>query len=306
MVPELDVDRERALYWFRDHAGDLVDWPPTLDGLLLATRARGIYKPSGARYALSVRESVDSPYADRPPRYAPDGSWRYLYHQQGADTTSPETQWDDRSLNDCIAAELSVGVLRQLDLQPKRMYEVLGVARVIEWLDGYFVLQGEPSNRRISSQLVDIDSSAESGLLAAETSTSWTEEPTTRDRVLRVISRRRGQPAFRSTLLANYGRRCAVTACQAVPVLEAAHISTVPGADLNAPTNGLIMRADIHTLFDLGLIAIHDKDYSLLVSPEIEATEYGQYQGALLGLPSDPRANPNPAALRRHRVWAGL
>src|ERR1700722_13744752 len=51
--------------------------------------------------------------------------------------------------------------------------------------------------------------------------------------------------------------RCLRNRVQAIPwVLEAAHITPYMGASTNSLLNGLLLRADIHTLFNLGLISI--------------------------------------------------
>ena len=77
-----------------------------------------------------------------------------------------------------------------------------------------------------------------------------------RDRTLREIVQRRGQPKFRYDLIAAYGGKCAVTGCDVLQALEAAHISPYLGEQSNHVSNGLLLRADIHTLFDLNLFAI--------------------------------------------------
>ncbi len=71
----------------------------------------------------------------------------------------------------------------------------------------------------------------------------------------RQIVARRGQSAFRAALLDAYQNRCAITGCDAVPALEGAHLRPYRGPDSNVVTNGLLLRADIHTLFDLQLLA---------------------------------------------------
>ncbi|WP_169719739.1 HNH endonuclease, partial [Novosphingobium acidiphilum] len=53
-----------------------------------------------------------------------------------------------------------------------------------------------------------------------------------------------------------YDGKCAVTSCAIEPLLEAAHIHPYLGPKTNHVTNGMLLRADIHTLFDLGLLAI--------------------------------------------------
>jgi hypothetical protein len=77
-----------------------------------------------------------------------------------------------------------------------------------------------------------------------------------RERVLSSIVRRGGQPAFRHHLLAVYNGRCAITGCDVEAVLDAAHIVPFKGPDTNHPGNGLLLRTDLHTLFDLKLVAV--------------------------------------------------
>ena len=80
-----------------------------------------------------------------------------------------------------------------------------------------------------------------------------------RERAIGAIVRRRGQPAFRRALLEAYHERCAVTGCDAPEALEAAHVVPYRGVATNHPANGLLLRADLHALFDLGLIAVDER-----------------------------------------------
>lgn len=77
-----------------------------------------------------------------------------------------------------------------------------------------------------------------------------------REVVERQIRERRGQQHFRDILRERYGDRCLVTGCEVLAVLEAAHIKPYQGEADNHPENGLLLRSDIHTLFDLDLIGI--------------------------------------------------
>lgn len=52
-----------------------------------------------------------------------------------------------------------------------------------------------------------------------------------------------------------YGGQCAITGSDAGPALEAAHPRPYRGVDSNVISDGLPLRGDIHTLFDLGLLA---------------------------------------------------
>jgi putative restriction endonuclease len=75
-----------------------------------------------------------------------------------------------------------------------------------------------------------------------------------RERAIRAIRLRRGQAAFRAELMHAYNARCAVTGCAIKDVLEAAHITPHLGRVTNHVTNGLLLRADLHTLLDCNLI----------------------------------------------------
>lgn len=118
-----------------------------------------------------------------------------------------------------------------------------------------------------------------------------------RERVLREIVQRRGQQKFRKMLIEAYGGYCAITGCSVTPLLEAAHITPYLGPETNSITNGLLLRADIHTLWDLSLIAVDPKSRTVWVSPEISDSTYLDLNGAPLMLPLDLAQWPSVAAL---------
>jgi hypothetical protein len=120
-----------------------------------------------------------------------------------------------------------------------------------------------------------------------------------RARVLREIVQRRGQRKFRKTLIAAYGGHCAITGCSVTPLLEAAHITPYLGPETNSITNGLLLRADIHTLWDLGLIAVDPEARTVWVSPEITDSTYRVLTGAPLMLPLNLAQWPSGAALEQ-------
>ena len=127
-----------------------------------------------------------------------------------------------------------------------------------------------------------------------------------REQTLRTIFQRRGQKQFRDALLSAYGGRCMVTRCSVAHVLEAAHIHPYRGPDTNRVVNGLLLRADIHTLFDAGLIAIDPDSMTVVVAAELRSSEYGTFQGEGVLLPEIPDQQPNAEALRDHRQNFGL
>ncbi len=90
------------------------------------------------------------------------------------------------------------------------------------------------------------------------------------------IKVRRGQPKFRQKLLKLYNRTCIVTGCDVVELLEAAHVLPYSIKKDFSLSNGLLLRADIHTLFDLGMIAIDPESMQLKVNVAlIESSDYG-------------------------------
>ena len=100
-----------------------------------------------------------------------------------------------------------------------------------------------------------------------------------RERVLRAVVRRQGQLKFRASLIAAYEGHCAITYCPVLAVLEAAHVTPYLGPQTNAVSNGLLLRADIHTLWDLELIAIDPNSMTLSVHPWLQDPTYQALAG---------------------------
>jgi putative restriction endonuclease len=116
-----------------------------------------------------------------------------------------------------------------------------------------------------------------------------------RDRILQAIRRRRGQRAFRDAIRTRYGDRCVVTGCTLVDVLEAAHISPYRGETDNNPANGLLLRADIHTLFDLDLLAIEPSTFRVHLRPDARSAYQGLHGSTLV---FGEAQTPSESALR--------
>lgn len=127
-----------------------------------------------------------------------------------------------------------------------------------------------------------------------------------RHRTMAAIVRRRGQPRFRRKLVKAYGSRCAFSGCEVGEILDAAHIVPYWGADTNHIQNGLLLRSDLHTLFDLGLLGVDTSDMTIVVSPDLQNSEYAAFAGKRIAVPSDAASHPSAAALDRHRERAGL
>lgn len=105
-----------------------------------------------------------------------------------------------------------------------------------------------------------------------------------RKAVLKHIKQRRGQQSFRSALIAQQAE-CAISGCKIVDILEAAHITAYRNDTHNTTGNGLLLRCDIHTLFDLDLFAIEPDTYTIYFSASIQDEAYLKYHGRTLMLP---------------------
>ena len=101
---------------------------------------------------------------------------------------------------------------------------------------------------------------------------------------LRQVVLRRYQGAFRQALLRKRPKRCAITGTNEVSVLEAAHIIPYAErfADRDKQENGLLLRSDIHKLFDAHLISINPETREIEVSDRIESSDYLNLRGGIV------------------------
>lgn len=127
-----------------------------------------------------------------------------------------------------------------------------------------------------------------------------------RVRVARELVQRRGQRKFREMLIALYNGQCAISGTNVKEALEAAHIIPYSGGQTNHPANGLLLRSDIHNLFDFGLIAIDEATYSIIISKILHGSSYQEYDGRKLYLPESEKFWPSREALKQHREEAQL
>ena len=111
------------------------------------------------------------------------------------------------------------------------------------------------------------------------------------------IEVRQGQPEFRLQLLALYDNRCVISGCETRDALQAAHIKSVSDGGSHDLRNGLILRADLHNLFDRGLITI-SKSGIVSIDSVITENNYRKYNGKKL---SNVVKNANLKALAAHQ-----
>ena len=120
----------------------------------------------------------------------------------------------------------------------------------------------------------------------------------------KLLAARRGQGAFRLMVTDAYERRCAITGERTLPVLEAAHIKPFAEHATHDIRNGILMRSDVHRLYDLGLVTV-ESDLTFRVSTSIErdysnGKMYYVLDGKKIAIPARPEHRPDSEALDWH------
>ncbi len=126
-----------------------------------------------------------------------------------------------------------------------------------------------------------------------------------------AVRPRLGQGSFRVVVTDAYERRCAITGERVLPVLEAAHVRPYAAGGVHAVENGLLLRSDVHTLFDRGYLTI-TADHRVEVSKRIRnefhnGREYYALHGHELREPgqADQELSRENIAWHNERVYLG-
>ncbi len=101
---------------------------------------------------------------------------------------------------------------------------------------------------------------------------------------MRLVEQRAGQGLFREGVLRRFGSRCVVSDCDVEAVLEAAHIIPYAEGRSQDPGVGLLLRADLHTLFDRGLLTFSRTGHGARVelAPWLkDSADYRHFEGDL-------------------------
>lgn len=155
----------------------------------------------------------------------------------------------------------------------------------------WLAVQERIQNKSISKKV------NEKGSIFAEESSSYGPEY--------LIRARLGQGAFRVLVTEAYQRSCGITGERTLPVLEAAHIKPYVDSGPNKVNNGLLLRSDIHKLFDLGYLTITN-DFNVEISKRIkEEYENGRdyyllHGNKLKAMPSNVKDCPSREYIEWH------
>lgn len=117
----------------------------------------------------------------------------------------------------------------------------------------------------------------------------------------RLVRQRQGQPQFRKALLRAYDKRCAISNCAVEAALEAAHIDPNKTA---VPCNGILLRADLHLLFDLRLVTVDPVTLRVRIKPTLKGSEYWKFRNRKIRVPGRSDLRPHRKLLGdRYRLF---
>ncbi len=294
-IPDEDRESYRALYrWFEENSG-------TIGPRLLGTRLpgvgfphsaqRGIHTPSKRKYAATVTLTKKSSYGDGAFADLGDGTWvlHYCEHRNNTDGSKVST-WNQPLIN-CLIDGIPVGVFVQEGNSGQSYLRALAFVEEYDPDSGVFVLHGpvSPETEHIFKARTTVHTTQD------QTNIPSVEElqKDTRQTVQSTSVVRHGQQRFREELLRAYGASCAVTEYDVGPALQAAHILEYRGTPSNNIKNGIVLRADIHILFDRALLAFDPSNYKVVLAKGIANSHYAELDGKNLRLPKNTSLWPS-------------
>lgn len=118
-----------------------------------------------------------------------------------------------------------------------------------------------------------------------------------RTRAWASVITRPQQGAFRNALTRRYGNQCQISGCGVMGVVHACHIKRVADGGAEVVQNGILLRLDLHVLFDADLIGIDPKTMEVHIHPSLKGTEYNDFAGTRV------RAQPSPSVEALTQRW---
>ena len=112
------------------------------------------------------------------------------------------------------------------------------------------------------------------------------------------IRARRGDRRLRTSLLRAYGDQCVITGASPRAILEVAYVVPFPKGNFNSTDNAILLRSDLHTLWDLNMIAVNPDTLCVEVDESLLATAYGEYAGRKITTPKSSVCAVSRVALK--------
>ena len=307
LIPEPAKTGYRMMYdWFLENTGTIGPQLKRNDlpfpDAFTPYAQRGIHVPSGQRYAANVTSRIGSIYSatDSPLIELPDGTWTLVYsahrNNKGNETFS---RW-----NDALIANMRDGIHVGVYLQEKnssKYYRALAFVESYRADTDVFMLRGP-----ITAENANVFTSPLKGATFVELDNPSPEKLQNDIRSYELVRKaiRTGQEAFRKELLEAYDGMCAITCCDVPEVLQAAHIMDHRGLATNIPSNGLLLRSDIHLLYDSGLLSIEPQHFKVVTASRLAGTDYAELNGMPLRIPKQSKFAPDKRYLAiKHREF---
>lgn len=304
--------------WYRQMEGKHIAQLPMGDyaphGLpIKVCSQRGIHKPTlkdlahgwknGRDYALTIHSSARGRYRDEVV-YRPDGTWSFEYDEQVTES-GREHKWDHNSpLINCLEDGVPVGVI----VGQNNGYTVMGLAFVERYdaVAGTFALHG-PANAATEGK----------GHFDAFASDELSEKDKKRlaklkslaldggdERVRRFVEevRRERQKQFSRAVFEAYGGHCAISDVGVRTALQAAHVDDYRSRKSQIVQNGILLRADLHLLYDANLLGIKPDTHEIVLADSARVQPYRAMVESMpkLRLPSNHALWPDDELLDLH------
>ena len=259
---------------------------------------------NGRKYALTIYTSGKR-YKDAPIVHRPDGTWLLDYQMQTTEE-GRKRRWDhNEPLVHCLEDGIPVGVLVG---QPSGGYIVYGLAFVERFNPEtkMFTLHGPANVASDLDQRYCVMPAAE----LTDTELQQIEElrrlstENTDERVKAFVQQviRIRQTQFSKAVFEAYGYRCAISDTSVQKTLQAAHIDNYRGRRSQIVQNGILLRADLHLLYDANLLSIRPNDFAIELADAPGMQEYEQLIGKNphIRLPKDEQYWPDEKLLEVH------
>jgi putative restriction endonuclease len=207
-----------------------------------------------------------------------------------------------------VSGDFTIGC--RIVVNPVFLPEPLWIPQPASWANSIVVGKrydtDDAEGKRLWDQIEEAAFAARGGPLGvAAPLATFDFEPQNRTGRPHLITPRLGQGAFRIAVTDAYGRECALTNGRVLPALDAAHIRSWADGGEHSIRNGLLLRRDIHRVFDAGY-ATFDEKLQFVVSDRVRTefnngSEYRRLHGTKLKLPPRSDLHPDQQALEWHR-----
>ncbi len=291
--------------WFQRHQGEVIPHLPFGKGKpselsFPLARQSGIHSPSersmrytGRRYAISIHSSDLTRYPDKAPIDLGDSTWVFDYSSQDNNASRTHQDYNGWLMN-CLEDGVPVGVMTKLKTGG---YKVWGLAFVERYnsLSRMFTLHGpvDALTERLG-RFTFANPDSLSNKEQVEMSQGTEEER----RFVRRLMRQQ-QDDFRRKLLGAYDFRCAISDADVPEGLQAAHIEPYRGVRSQKTSNGVLLRADIHLLYDARLLSITPENHIIRLSERLQASTYREFNGRRIRIPDRAADQPDDSLLER-------